>query len=173
MTDAPEKMFVLKGVTVENGKVTEHKYGNPLSSNAEECFGPLFTRSDLAEAQIAAAYEAAAQVMAEYHWNRYKTRDEGGELHTPAVFTSHTWQTVQEIIRALTPSSAKTALDALLQAERERCADKVSNFRAHLNFAALLDVMRDERMPPKAVNALSDFLDGIATAIRNLNEGEG
>ena len=48
---------------------------------------------------------------------------------------------------------------------REECAAKIKNFRAHLNFEALLDAMRDEQMPPKAVAALSDLLDGLADIV--------
>lgn len=43
----------------------------------------------------------ARKAMADYHWNRYASRAEGGTLSSPAVFTSHTWQDVQDVIRAL------------------------------------------------------------------------
>jgi|GEM_PF-5969214 len=64
-------------------------------------------------------------------------------------------------------------LQAAVEAEREACAAIISNFRAHLNFEALLDAMRDERMPPKAVHALSDLLDGMADLIRARSKQEG
>lgn len=43
----------------------------------------------------------AKAAMARYHWERYSSRAEGGKLSSPAVFTSHTWQDVQDIIAAL------------------------------------------------------------------------
>lgn len=48
-----------------------------------------------------AAIEAAKKLRGDYHWNRYRTRDQGGELHYPAVFTSHTHQEVQEALDTL------------------------------------------------------------------------
>lgn len=53
---------------------------------------------------FAEGIEAAAIWAGEYHWNRYRTKDEGGVLAGPAVFTSHTWQNVQEGIRSLAPA---------------------------------------------------------------------
>ncbi len=48
-----------------------------------------------------AAIEAAKKMMGDYHWNRYRTRDQGGELHYPAVFTSHTHRDVQDALDTL------------------------------------------------------------------------
>lgn len=66
-----------------------------------------------------------AKAMGDYHWKRYASRAEGGELSSPAVFTSHTWQDVQDIIAALPPAQPD-AVDAMVKAaveqERERCA---------------------------------------------------
>ena len=47
------------------------------------------------------AYERAAEAMAQYHWNRYADRKDGGTLSSPAVFSSHTHQHAVAAIRAL------------------------------------------------------------------------
>lgn len=84
----------------------------------------------LLNAAIAGAYEAAAQAMGTYHWNRYAKPEEGGTLRSPAVFTSHTHQHVEEICRALTPADALAALsrrDAQMRTEgMRRALDVVS-----------------------------------------------
>ncbi|WRH62092.1 MAG: hypothetical protein RSE12_17220 [Fuscovulum sp.] len=49
----------------------------------------------------------AVKAMADYHWKRYASRAEGGTLSSPAVFTSHTWQDVQDAIRALPAAPAE------------------------------------------------------------------
>lgn len=77
--------------------------------------------TDTMKALVAAAYEAAANLIADYprsspdydEWTRYDEQIE----HS------------QNIIRALTPADAKAAYDAAIaaavQAERERCASVV------------------------------------------------
>lgn len=50
----------------------------------------------------------------------------------------------------------------------ERAAERLEANRAHLNFAALLGLLRDEALPEPVVTALSNWLDGIAAAIRAL-----
>ena len=56
----------------------------------------------------------AVKAMADYHWSRYAARAEGGTLSSPAVFTTHTWQDVQNVIRALPATDARA--DALREA---------------------------------------------------------
>jgi molybdopterin converting factor small subunit len=71
------------------------------------------------DARVAAAYKVVAKAMGEYHWNRYRTKEDGGELSYPAVFTSHTGQKAEEVCLSLTPEDADAALDAML-AEAEK-----------------------------------------------------
>lgn len=76
-------------------------------------------------AETAAAYERAAVAMGTYHWNRYASKEDGGTLSGPAVFTSHTHQHVERAIRALaTPdqSSALAAIEAAAEARGMRKA---------------------------------------------------
>ena len=61
------------------------------------------------EAIVRAALERAADVMGEYHWNRYRTKEQGGELSYPAVFSSHTHQDVQEILMSIASDPAEVA----------------------------------------------------------------
>jgi hypothetical protein len=67
-----------------------------------------------ADARVAAAYKVVAKAMGDYHWNRYRTKDEGGELSYPAVFTSHTGQKAEEICLSLTPDDARAFLDQMI-----------------------------------------------------------
>lgn len=39
-TEVPYGIRIKEGVTMDNGVVTTHKFGEPLSSNPEEAFGP-------------------------------------------------------------------------------------------------------------------------------------
>jgi len=99
-------------------------YNHPMSA----CFGrhigiaagdidriDLWNRRDPAvlaalpevQAMIAAAYEVAAKSAGTYCHLRTV---QGGRLRTPAVFTTHTWQEIQDCVRALTPADATAAL---------------------------------------------------------------
>jgi hypothetical protein len=60
-----------------------------------------------------------AKAMADYHWKRYASRVQGGELSSPAVFTSHTWQDVQDIIASLPAAQPAPEVAALVEALRE------------------------------------------------------
>jgi hypothetical protein len=64
------------------------------------------------QAMVAAAVMAAAKVASAYCWNRYASKDEGGQLSSPAVFTSHTHQDIEATIRATIRPDAKAALEA-------------------------------------------------------------
>lgn len=55
---------------------------------------------------------------------------------------------------------------AMVAAEREACAAKIENNRAHLNFNAMLALLRDTPLPEPVVVAVSKLLDGIATEVR-------
>ena len=57
-----------------------------------------------------------AKAMADYHWKRYSSRVQGGELSSPAVFTSHTWQDVQDIIASLPAVQPAPEVAALVKA---------------------------------------------------------
>mgnify|MGYP003504462522 FL=1 len=81
-------------------------------------------RAEAAEARLTAleadrvkvaetALRMAAGLMGAYHWARYASRDEGGTLSSPAVFTSHTHQHVVRAILAITPAAV------IAQAEKE------------------------------------------------------
>jgi hypothetical protein len=97
--------------------------------NAEEATFDMIPRAE-ADARVAAAYKVVAKAMGDYHWNRYRTKDEGGELRYPAVFSSHTWQEAQEACLSLTPDDARSTLEAMLaearREERARALDEVS-----------------------------------------------
>lgn len=82
-----------------------------------------------ADALVAAAYKVVAKAMGDYHWNRYRTKDEGGVLSYPAVFTSHTWQEARDACLFLTPDDARAALEAML-AEAEKRGEKQGMVRA-------------------------------------------
>jgi len=85
----------------------------------------LFAVLTQSRAETAAAYERAAVTMGTYHWNRYASKEEGGTLSSPAVFTSHTHQHAEAAIRALaTPdqSSAIAAIEAAAEARGMRKA---------------------------------------------------
>lgn len=55
----------------------------------------------------------------------------------------------------------------------ERAAERLDINRAHLNFEALLYLLRDKTLPEPVVTALSDWLDVIAAAIRALTPVDG
>lgn len=101
-----------------------------------------YTPTDIADALVAAAYEAAAEVADQRHqvYMESKGRD-------PADYTSG-YSIARDAIRALTPDDAKAALDRIVQkavtAERERCAEIVEDearFYAGLREGTILDRM--------------------------------
>ena len=51
-----------------------------------------------------AGRDAAKKAAGDYCWQRTK---EAGVLKSPAVFTTHTWQDIQQVIANLTPSEDK------------------------------------------------------------------
>jgi len=69
-----------------------------------------------------------------------------------------------ELIKAI--DARADHLKAAVAAEREACAQKVESNRAHLNFEAMLNLLRDTPLPEPIVTAVSNLLDGIAKAIR-------
>ena len=93
--------------------------------------------------------------------------DDGIVEGTLSVEAASACQGCAEEIRSLISEDQNSALEAVKAQVREECAAKIRNFRAHLNFEALLDAMRDEQMPPKAVEALSNLLDGLADIVCN------
>lgn len=100
MTDAPERVWL-----DYDAKMGGNSF--PSFEDPKSCMAPAieYLRADIAEALVRKArndaLEEAAKVMGEYHLNRYKSREDGGELNSPAVFTSHTHQDVMELIRAM------------------------------------------------------------------------
>jgi hypothetical protein len=64
------------------------------------------------QAMVADALERAAKAAGTYCWNRYASKDEGGQLSSPAVFTSHTHQDIDRAIRAMIPADHAAALAA-------------------------------------------------------------
>jgi len=83
-----------------------------------------------AQAETAAAFDRAAVAMGTYHWNRYASKEDGGTLSSPAVFTSHTHQHVERAIRALATidqSSALAAIEAAAEARGMRKAVEIVN----------------------------------------------
>ncbi len=119
MTTAPERIWAWPD------GLKPGWYNGGCTDDNEVCHSDEieYTRTDLSNALIGAAYEAAAIAMGEYHWNRYAAREDGGKLHSPAVFTSHTHQTVESIIRALTPADARAALERVTQPRWYRMDD--------------------------------------------------
>lgn len=114
-----------------------HQYENKNGSGSSQT---EYIRADLAFAMVAAALEDAAEAMAQYHWNRYRTREQGGVLHSPATFTSHTWQDAQDAIRALIPQDARAALEA------ERAKARAEGVREGMERAAkIAETERDKR----------------------------
>ena len=55
----------------------------------------------------------------------------------------------------------------------QQAAERLEINRAHLNFEALLGLLRDKTLPEPVVTALSDWLDVIAAAIRGLAPADG
>lgn len=62
--------------------------------------------------------------------------------------------------------------DARVAAAYEAASDRVLANRAHLNFEAMLSLLRDTPLPEPVVVAVSNLLDGIAEAIRNLTPAD-
>lgn len=82
-----------------------------------------YTRADLARAQVAAAYEAAASKVAIHMLGRNKEFADRVVAH----------------VRTLTPDDASAALAAMLKAERakayERAAVEISDYQAFTKYA--------------------------------------
>jgi len=47
--DAPEVLRVMRGVTIEDGVVTEHTFGETFQSDPSRAFGPLYVHKDVAD----------------------------------------------------------------------------------------------------------------------------
>lgn len=62
--------------------------------------------ADVADAMAAAACETLVKAAGTFCWNRY---DES-RMKTPAVFTSHTHQRIEEALRQAVPADARAAL---------------------------------------------------------------
>jgi hypothetical protein len=69
MSDHPDGLFVMRGISMQDGKVTQHNFEEkPYSSKAEECFGPFYVRADLlttAEAESARLRNILADALRE------------------------------------------------------------------------------------------------------------
>jgi len=83
-----------------------------------------------------------------------------------------TWSTTRYPAEAVTYVS-KADAQAAVAVVVEKAAERLDANRAHLNFAALLGLLRDEALPEPVVTTLSDWLDGIAAAIRALAPADG
>jgi hypothetical protein len=70
------------------------------------------------QALIAAAVQAAAKAAGTYCWNRYAPPQMGGQLSSPAVFTSHTHQDIERAILGTVQPDAIAALAAREAAAR-------------------------------------------------------
>ena len=89
-------------------------------------------------------------------------------------------------LKAAAPDLARALLNARAERDRlradvqaavalayETAAERLEINRAHLNFEALLGLLRDKALPEAVVTALSDWLDGIAAALRALADADG
>ena len=96
MTEAPDLIFWNQQFNHHNHVSTGHFAG-----------GTSYTRTDLAKAMVAAAYEAAAQ----------RCQAEGAAaLKYPEETIGHTYcEDAALAIRALTPDDARAALDAMIK----------------------------------------------------------
>lgn len=94
-------------------------------------------------------------------------RDGMSFIHEDKVIDED-WVAYSNLLR-----SHKEAVAKAVAEEREACASKVANFRAHLNQEALLKLFTDQPLNTKLVENVSKFLDGISAAIRARSEQKG
>lgn len=83
-----------------------------------------------------------------------------------------TWATTRfppEAVTYVSKADAQAAVALVVQ----QAAERLEINRAHLNFEALLGLLRDKTLPEPVVTALSDWLDVIAAAIRALAPADG
>lgn len=114
----------------------------------------LIERVKKLEAEVEGAHAIIADERAAVLWLRGKVR------------LAYEAQLKAEAALAAAPDVAQAVAE-----ERERCAAKVENMRAHLNYEALLLHMRNTPLPAPLVEQVSIFLDGIAAAIREGKDG--
>jgi hypothetical protein len=64
-----------------------------------------------------------------------------------------------------TPYIREDVAQAMVAEAVKASADRVRSHRAHLNFEAMLQLLRDDPLPEPIVKAVSNLLDGIANGI--------
>lgn len=140
------------------------------AAEAKAC--PL--RDETLTNQLKAAEAAAYKQAAHTAGNACLVPPDGG---SPSEEEYEVSERARIGILSLITFDHQSALDALIAETEARvraeCAAKLRNFRGHLNFEAFLQVLRDEPFAPEIVDAVSDILDGMADAIRALEQKEG
>lgn len=156
-----------------------------VEENAEvrKCLTEFDLRHDADQAEIARLTAALAEAvrakecfqrMTRAHWealcamrnsiNEYvpMPNTDSGPLFSPENGPIYA-DISERVIAALAEAEARGYARGL-----EDAATKVEANRAHLNFNAMLQLLRDDPLPEPVVVAVSKLLDGIATAIRAL-----